>query len=111
MKNESVANTSAQHGGAVAAPPRLPRGNQVYASVVLILASAAASMVASAQDSDSAATELAEVSVTGTRIVRDGYQAPTPLTVVGAEEIQTSGSPNVADYVNTIPSFAGSRMP
>jgi iron complex outermembrane receptor protein len=111
MKNESVANASARHGGAVATPPRLPRGNQVYASVVLIMASAAASMVASAQDSDSAASELAEISVTGTRIVRDGYQAPTPLTVVGAEEMQTSGSPNVADYVNTIPSFAGSRMP
>jgi len=47
--------------------------------------------------------------VTGTRVVRDGYEAPTPLTVVGSEAIQTSGTSNVADYINTIPSFAGSR--
>ncbi len=49
--------------------------------------------------------------MTGSRIVRDGFQAPTPLTVVGSEELQASGTPNVADYVNTIPAFAGSRMP
>ncbi len=55
---------------------------------------------------------LAEIAITGSRIVRgDGYQAPTPLTVVGAEELQSSGTPNVADFVNTIPAFAGSRMP
>ena len=29
-----------------------------------------------------------EIVVTGTRIVRDGYQAPTPLTVLGEEQLQ-----------------------
>jgi len=77
----------------------------------MLMASAAAPMIAAAQDSDAASTELAEVSVTGTRIVRDGYQAPTPLTVVGSEELQSSATPNVADFINTIPAFAGSRMP
>jgi iron complex outermembrane receptor protein len=52
-----------------------------------------------------------EVVVTGSRIVRDGYEAPTPLTVVGVEQLQTSGTTNVADYVNTLPAFAGSRNP
>jgi len=111
MKNKSAARARASHGGAVATPSRSSRGNQVYAAVAMILASATASTIAFAQDSDAGPTELAEVSVTGTRIVRDGYQAPTPLTVVGSEELQASGTPNVADYVNTIPSFSGSRMP
>ena len=57
------------------------------------------------------AADVEEVIVTGTRIVRDGYEAPTPLTVVGVEQLQTSGTTNVADYVNTLPAFAGSRVP
>ena len=50
--------------------------------------------------------------VTGTRVVRDGYQAPTPLTVLTREDIQ-NGSPtnNLADFVNEIPSLAGSTRP
>src|SRR5262245_56499135 len=111
MKNESAARYRARNAGAVAAPARFARATQVSATVAMLLASAAASTIASAQDSDTDSSELAEVSVTGTRIVRDGFQAPTPLTVMGAEELQSSASPNVADFVNTIPAFAGSRMP
>ena len=50
--------------------------------------------------------------VTGTRIVRDGYQAPTPLTVLTEEDIE-NGSPtnNVADFVNQLPALAGSTRP
>src|SRR3546814_1918253 len=39
----------------------------------------------------------AEITVTGTRIQRDGYQAPTPLTVLGAEDIEASAPANIAD--------------
>ena len=50
--------------------------------------------------------------VTGTRVVRDGYQAPTPLTVLNTAEIQnTSPTNNIADFVNQIPSLAGSTRP
>ncbi len=52
-----------------------------------------------------------EIVVTGTRVVRDGYQAPTPLTVVGVEEIKSQAQPNIADFVNTLPSFQGSATP
>lgn len=45
---------------------------------------------------------LEEVLVTGTRIVRDGYQAPTPLTVVSTEEIESSSNSNVASFLNTM---------
>jgi outer membrane receptor protein involved in Fe transport len=53
-----------------------------------------------------------EVVVTGSRIIRDGFQAPTPLTVLTQEDIQnTSPSNNIADFVNQLPQLAGSTKP
>ena len=49
--------------------------------------------------------------VTGSRIVRDGYKAPTPVNVVGAEELQTSAGTNISDVLRTVPAFAGSVTP
>ena len=44
--------------------------------------------------------------------MRDGYQAPTPLTVLTQEEIQNSSpTNNIADFVNQLPSLAGSTRP
>ena len=57
------------------------------------------------------AGEPGEIVVTGSRIARDGYEAPTPLTVVGEEEIQAAAPANVADFVNDIPSVVGSATP
>ena len=48
-----------------------------------------------------------EVVVTGSRIVRDGYQAPTPTTVVGAELLQQRAPSTVIDALATLPVFRG----
>jgi len=58
-----------------------------------------------------AQTELEEVVITGSRIVRDGYEAPTPLTVVDATAIAQSATANIADELRTMPVFAGSFSP
>lgn len=53
-----------------------------------------------------------DIVVTGSRVVRDGYEAPTPLTVVSQEELQSqSPTNNIADFVNQLPSVAGSTRP
>jgi len=52
-----------------------------------------------------------EIVVTGSRIVRDGYQAPTPLTVLGEEQLQAAAPRDLADFVNTLPSVMGSVTP
>ncbi len=58
------------------------------------------------------AEDRQDIVVTGTRVVRDGYQAPTPLTVLSREDIEnTSPSNNIADFVNQLPSLAGSTRP
>jgi iron complex outermembrane recepter protein len=54
---------------------------------------------------------LQEVVVTGTHIVRDGYAAPAPMTVVSEDAIKSQGTTNIADFVNTLPQFAGSTQP
>ncbi len=49
--------------------------------------------------------------VTGTRIQRDGYSAPTPVTVIGTDAIQASSPANLADFVNQMPAVIGSTTP
>lgn len=53
-------------------------------------------------------SSLGEIVVTGSRVVRDGYNAPTPVNVLGAEEIKVEAPANIADFVNTLPSVRGS---
>ena len=53
-----------------------------------------------------------DIVVTGTRVMRDGYQAPTPLTVLTTADIENSSpTNNIADFVNQLPSLAGSTRP
>jgi iron complex outermembrane recepter protein len=54
---------------------------------------------------------LEEVTVTGSRIVRDGITAPTPVTVVSSERLQNLGATNIGDVLNTLPSFRASSNP
>ena len=75
------------------------------ASVTALLTSAP---MALADDAAAKDPELEEVVVTGSRVVRDGYDAPTPVNVLGADEIKAAAAPNIADFVNTLPSVAGS---
>lgn len=55
--------------------------------------------------------ELEEVIVVSTRVVRDGYNSPTPTSVLGIEEIQADAPRNIADVVNQLPSVVGSDTP
>jgi len=64
--------------------------------------------VAGTPTSTSAAAPVAEVVVTGSRVQRAGFEAPTPLTVLGEDEIQATAPANIADFVNTLPSIRGS---
>lgn len=60
-----------------------------------------------------AATDVVveEVVVTGSRIVRDGYEAPTPTTVLDASVFQHQATSSIADALVQIPAFAGNIRP
>ncbi|MFD1612271.1 TonB-dependent receptor plug domain-containing protein [Sphingomonas tabacisoli] len=67
---------------------------------------------ASAQTARAAEEKSEDIVVTGTRVVRDGFQAPTPLTVMSRVDIENSSpTNNIADFVNELPALAGSTRP
>jgi iron complex outermembrane recepter protein len=49
-----------------------------------------------------------EITVTGSRIVRDGYDAPTPVSVISTKELKAEAPANISDFVNTLPAVRGS---
>lgn len=63
-----------------------------------------------AADEETAVT-AADINVTGTRVKRDGYSAPSPETVMSEQAIATAAPANLADFVNDIPAVAGSSTP
>jgi outer membrane receptor protein involved in Fe transport len=69
---------------------------------------------ARAQDAASRAAAdegLEQVVVSGTRIARPGFDAPTPTTTIGVEEIQRAAPANIADFVNELPQLSASATP
>ncbi|BAK66097.1 TonB-dependent receptor-like protein [Sphingobium sp. SYK-6] len=84
---------------------------------LLICASASALMAtipfqtAGAQGIDAEEGGSDAIVITGSRIARDGYNAPTPLTVLNEADVQVAAPANVADFVNQIPSLVGSATP
>lgn len=56
-------------------------------------------------------TSVNEIAVTSTRVVRDGYGAPTPTTVISTEALEAVAASNIPDLVNQMPSVVGSAMP
>lgn len=65
----------------------------------------------SSDQSASAEEPAAEIQVTGTRIVRNGYDAPTPTTVLGEEEIRRKAPENIADVVTMLPGVGAGNSP
>lgn len=54
---------------------------------------------------------LEEVVVTGTRINREGYEAPTPVAVIGIDQLQNQAGSSLGNLIATMPQFAGNVLP
>lgn len=61
-----------------------------------------------AQTSDAAAPGSADIIVTGSRITTSGFNAPTPTTVIGEEQIANNAQPNIFTTIAQLPSLQGS---
>ncbi|RYD26875.1 MAG: TonB-dependent receptor, partial [Lysobacteraceae bacterium] len=57
---------------------------------------------------DAASGDSGDIVVTGSRIVSNGFAAPTPTTVIGAAQIQGNAQPNVFTTIAQLPSLQGS---
>lgn len=68
-------------------------------------------LVAQAQETPAASDKdvgLEEILVTGTRIMSSGYNAPTPTSVISAEQITANAQPNIFTTIAQLPSLQGS---
>ncbi|WP_417451263.1 TonB-dependent receptor plug domain-containing protein [Kordiimonas sp.] len=57
------------------------------------------------------AFEFEEIVVSSSRIKKSGFEAPTPVTVLGSDEMEARGTTNIADLVNELPGFTGTITP
>ena len=53
----------------------------------------------------------AEILVTGSRIDRAGFSAPTPTTVVSGADLRIGNRPSIAQVLNDLPQFRASTSP
>lgn len=60
---------------------------------------------------ETAEPDAGEIIVTGSRVQRDGFTAPTPTTVLGAELIAQTAPANLADVVNQLPALSTGLSP
>ena len=58
-----------------------------------------------------AAANVEAVTVTGSRISIQGYEAPTPVTVIGAEQLERDAHMNIMDSIIQLPAVGLSETP
>lgn len=84
------------------------RGALVGVSLVAMMWGGAAAAQAA---SDVAVADVGEVVVTGSRIQRDGFQAPTPVTVVAREQLADAAPTSIPEALNQLPQLRNSARP
>jgi iron complex outermembrane receptor protein len=63
------------------------------------------------EEQQQAQAEVEAIIVTGTRIQLDGYEAPTPVTIVSTNDLQLAAPGGISDALNQLPQFLGSTSP
>ncbi|MBB6226589.1 outer membrane receptor protein involved in Fe transport [Polymorphobacter multimanifer] len=80
------------------------------AAAQIITASAVAAAADQPASVEPAPEDSAEaIVVTGSRIARTGYDAPTPVNIVTEVELRAEPQANIGDYVNTLPAVQQSQ--
>ena len=86
------------------------RKNRAHSVNVLLGSVTSASLLALsapvvAQAVPAPAAQAETIVVTGSRLARDGSEAPSPVTVIDAGLLEARGSTNVGDTLNELPAF------
>jgi iron complex outermembrane recepter protein len=84
-------------------------GFRALAACGLLIPLSVPAQVSQGKDEQGRGTRgLEEIIITGTRIMSDGFNAPTPTSVVSAEHLVANAQPNVFTTVAQLPSLQGS---
>ncbi|WP_404713411.1 TonB-dependent receptor plug domain-containing protein [Sphingomonas sp. MMS24-J13] len=88
------------------------------ASLVVLAAATTTPVLAQSTESSPAAASgvaktapEAEIVVTGSRLANSGFNAPTPVTVIGAQDIARQAAPNISEVLNQVPAFRPQNTP
>ncbi len=84
------------------------RTMELAAVVAALLAPGIALAQSGARDAEQ---PIAEVVVTGSHLADTGFATPTPVTVVGAADLERQGISNIANLLNTLPAFRAQSTP
>src|SRR6185369_4633508 len=91
-------------------PPRVvanPRRNSAISLAVAFAIQASLAQTANAQDAASAdkTDELAQVTITGSRIARRDYEANSPIQTIDASALENKAAVAIEDTLNKMPQF------
>lgn len=86
------------------------RSRLLTGTALLLTASSFVSAPGFAQNTP-AASDIETITVTGSRIQVQGYQAPTPVTVLPLEALERDARPDIGDVLRQLPSFGSSTGP
>ena len=75
-------------------------------SHALLLGGVSAVALGSAAYAQAPEAQVEEVVVTGSRVITNGNQAPTPVTVLATEKLLETTPANIGDALNRLPQFA-----
>ena len=78
------------------------------AIVALAYASAASAQDAAPPANEASPGAVEAVVVTGSRVITNGFAAPTPVTVVTAEQMRATAPNSISDAINQLPQFKAS---
>ncbi len=93
------------------------RRNRFLCTAALSALACAAAGVANAQVASPAdtpqsrASQIDDVVVTGSRVNRSGFDAPTPTTVLTSEELEQRGAAQIGEFLTEAPSFRATQTP
>ncbi len=76
---------------------------------LLVGTSTFAISIAGAQTASSPSPELEEITITGSRLITNGNESPTPVTVVPVSQIMELQPTTISEALNTLPQFGGSQ--
>ncbi len=86
------------------------RGNEMNKNRHMLLAGASILVLVSSGTAFAQSAEPVEqVTVTGSRVLTDALQAPTPLTIVSTAQLEATTPTNIPDGLNKLPVFQGSQ--
>ncbi|MGO4380294.1 TonB-dependent receptor [Pseudoduganella sp. RAF19] len=84
--------------------------NHKPAVSALLIAASMGGAAQAQQAPDSAKPDENVVTITGSRLVSRGFLAPTPVTVVDAQELKVSGTQNLENLLNDMSQFTGNQL-